>query len=362
MLRYAIRALALLFALALLSLAAGYVYLFKSSLNSYQYDEPKLIKIHRGYSYRDIVNELYKEGVIKRKEPMLLLSRLMPETRQIKPGRYYVPSGMTCSEIVLYLRSRKQDEAKIRIPDGCYGWDVAKIIGENLDADSASFMKAFSDPKLLKELGVDAPNFEGYLLADTYSIPWASTAEDALRFLVGQFRAFYNDTLRARAERMGLTELEVLTLASIVQRETGLKEEMPIVAGVYLNRLKKGMKLQADPTFIYAAMLAGDYDGNPNAPRHRERDSPYNTYKYAGLPPGPIGNPTREAILATLYPAKTDYLFFVATGYGGHNFSRTYEEHSRYAELYYARRQQVRDSLARAERAQQPRANESAEP
>jgi len=352
LLRYAIRAIVVLFALTLITLTAGYIYLFKSSLNSVQYDEPKLIKIHRGYSYRDVVNELHKQGVIKHKEPMLFLARLTPETRHIKPGRYYVPSGMTCSELVLYLYSRKQDEAKIRIPDGCYGWDVAKIIGENLDTDSASFMQAFSDPKLLKELGVDAPNFEGYLLADTYNLPWALTAEDALRFLVGRFRQFYNDSLRARAERMGLTELEVLTLASIVQRETGSKEEMPIVAGVYLNRLKKGMKLQADPTFIYAAILANDYDGNPNTPRHRERDSPYNTYKYTGLPPGPIGNPTRDAILATLYPKKTDYLFFVATGYGGHNFSRTYDEHSRYAQLYYARRQQVRDSLARAEKMQ----------
>lgn len=351
-LRYVIRAVVVLFALVLIALTAGYIYLFKSSLNTFQYDEPKPIKIHRGYSYRDVVNELHKEGVIKHKEPMLILARLMQETRQIKPGRYYVPSGMTCSELVLYLYSRKQDEAKIRIPEGCYGWDVAKIIGENLDTDSASFMQAFTDPKLLKELGVDAPNFEGYLLADTYNIPWASTAEDALRFLIGRFRQFYNDSLRARAERMGLTELEVLTLASIVQRETGSKEEMPIVAGVYLNRLKKGMKLQADPTFIYAAILANDYDGNPNTPRHRERDSPYNTYKYSGLPPGPIGNPSRDAILATLYPKKTDYLFFVATGYGGHNFSRTYEEHSRYAQLYYKRRQQVRDSLARAEKMQ----------
>lgn len=351
-LRYVIRAVVVLFALVLIALTAGYIYLFKSSLNTFQYDEPKPIKIHRGYSYRDVVNELHKEGVIKHKEPMLILARLMQETRQIKPGRYYVPSGMTCSELVLYLYSRKQDEAKIRIPEGCYGWDVAKIIGENLDTDSASFMQAFTDPKLLKELGVDAPNFEGYLLADTYNIPWASTAEDALRFLIGRFRQFYNDSLRARAERMGLTELEVLTLASIVQRETGSKEEMPIVAGVYLNRLKKGMKLQADPTFIYAAILANDYDGNPNTPRHRERDSPYNTYKYTGLPPGPIGNPSRDAILATLYPKKTDYLFFVATGYGGHNFSRTYEEHSRYAQLYYKRRQQVRDSLARAEKMQ----------
>ncbi len=350
LLRYAIFTLVVIFAVALSVLSAGYIYLFKSSLNSFQYEEPKLIKIHRGYTYRDVVNELHKAGIIKHKLPMLLLARLMPETRHIKPGRYYVPSGMTCSELVLYLYSRKQDEVKIRIPEGCYGWDVAKIMGESLDMDSASFMQAFSDPKLLKELGVEAPNFEGYLLADTYNLPWATTAEDALRFLVGQFRQFYNDSLRARAERMGLTELEVLTLASIVQRETSLKEEMPLVASVYLNRLRKGMKLQADPTFIYAAILAGDYDGNPNTPRHRERDSPYNTYKYTGLPPGPIGNPSREAILATLYPKQTDYLFFVATGYGGHNFSRTYEEHNRYAQLYYVRRQHMRDSLARAEK------------
>jgi UPF0755 protein len=354
-LRYLIRIIAVIFIALLFLLGAGYLYLFKSTLNSFQYEEPKLVKIHRGSTYRDVVDALHSAGVIKHQEPMRLLARFMPETRNIKPGRYYVPSGMTCSEIVLYLHSRKQDEAKLRIPDGCYGWDVAKAVGEHLDADSASFMKAFFDKALLNELNVEAESFEGYLLADTYNLPWASTAEDALRFLVGKFRGFFNDSLRARAERMGLTELEVLTLASIVQRETGSKAEMPIVAGVYLNRLKKGMKLQADPTFIYAAILANDYDGNPNTPRHRERDSPYNTYKYSGLPPAPIGNPTREAVLAALYPAKTDYLFFVATGYGGHNFSKTYEEHSRFADLYYARRRQVRDSLAGADASPQKR-------
>jgi UPF0755 protein len=344
-LRVLVKTFFILFCLAVVVLTLGYIYLFKSSLNTYSYDEPKLIKIHRGYNYRDIVDELAKEGVIKSKRPMLFLGRLMSETKNIKAGRYYVPSHLTPSELVMFLYNRKQDEVKVRIPDGAMKWEVARIIGESLDTDSASFMRAFSDAKLLKDLGISAPDAEGYLLADTYNVPWALTAEDAVRFLVGQFRKFYTDSLRRTAERAGLTEEEVITLASIVQRETGSRAEMPVVAGVYLNRLRKGMILQADPTFIYAAILENDYDGNPNNPRHRKRDSPYNTYKYPGLPPGPIGNPTRDAILASLNPTKSNYLFFVATGYGGHRFAATGEEHARNADLYYIRRKEYNDSL-----------------
>jgi UPF0755 protein len=338
------------FVSVLIVLSLGYIYLFKSTLNTFRYDDPKLIKIHRGQNYRDIVDELHTEGVIKHKEPLLFMAKFMPETRNIKPGRYYVPSSLTTSELVLFLYKRKQDEVKVRLPDGSPAWEIAQVIGQSLDTDSATFMQAFKNEKLLKELRVDAPDFEGYLLADTYNLPWASTAEDAIRFFVGEFRKFYNDSLRQKAERAGLSEIEVLTLASIVQKETGTFAEMPLVAGVYLNRLKKGMLLQADPTFIYAAILENDYDGNPNTPRHRRRKSPYNTYLYPGLPPGPIGNPTREAILATLSPAKTNYLFFVATGYGGHRFAETAGDHAANAELYYIRRKQFNDSLRAVEK------------
>jgi UPF0755 protein len=346
--RVASKLLFLLFMLGTVALGFAYMYLFKSSLNSVRYEQPKLVKIHRGMSFTQIVSELQKEGVIKQTWPLQIVARFMPELTNIKPGRYYIPSGMTSAELLRFMHTRKQDEVKVRIPEVSRGAQVAQIIAQNLDIDSASFMKAFSDTELLKELGVDAPNFEGYFLANTYSLPWSWTAEDVIRFFVKEFRKVFNDTLRDLARKRGLTEVEVITLASIVEAETGLASERPLIAGVYLNRLERGMLLQADPTFIYAAILENDYDGNPNNPKHRKRDSPYNTYLYRGLPPGPIGNPTKESILAVLYPAKTKYLFFVATGYGGHRFAETAEQHAANAALYYARRQQVRDSLKSA--------------
>ncbi len=347
-LRVLVKLAFLIVMLGVVLVAFAYIYLYKSSLNSPRYEQPKLVKIHRGMNFSQIVHELHEQGVIKRTWPLQIVSRFMPEVKTIKPGRYYVPSGMTTSELLKFLCTRKQDEVKIRIAEVSNGSKVAQIIGENMDIDSAAFMKAFSDRALLKELGIDAPNLEGYFMADTYSFPWASTAEDVIRYFVQDFRRFFNDSLQAAARKIGLTEVEVLTLASIVESETGLASERPIIASVYLNRLKIGMPLQADPTFIYAAILAGDYDGNPNNPKHRRRDSPYNTYKYNGLPPGPIGNPSKAAVLAVLYPAKTDYLYFVATGNGGHRFARTSAEHAANAALYYARRKQIRDSLKTA--------------
>ncbi|MFN3386792.1 MAG: endolytic transglycosylase MltG [Candidatus Thermochlorobacter sp.] len=338
----------LLFMLGTVALGFAYMYLFKSSLNSERYAEPKLIKIHRGMSFMQIANELQKEGVIKHTLPLQIVARFMPELTNIKPGRYYIPSGMTSAELLRFMYTRKQDEVKVRIPEVSRGPQVAQIIGQSLDTDSATFMKAFSDSALLKELDVDAPNFEGYFLANTYTLPWSMTAEDVIRYFVKELRKVFNDSLRELARKRGLSEVEVLTLASIVEAETGLASERPLVAGVYLNRLEKGMLLQADPTFIYAAILDNDYDGNPNNPKHRKRDSPYNTYLYRGLPPGPIGNPTKESILAVLNPAKTKYLFFVATGYGGHRFAETAEQHAVNAALYYARRKELRDSLKAA--------------
>ncbi|NTV45787.1 MAG: endolytic transglycosylase MltG [Chlorobiales bacterium] len=327
----AITKLAFLFVMFIVVLLAfGYIYLFKSTLNSYTYEQPKLIKVHRGASYLDIVDELQKNEIIKTPLPLKVLGYVMPEARKIKPGRYYIPSGLTSAELLRFLYTRHQDETRIRIPEGTSGKEISAILDGSVDFDTTSFMQAFSDPALLKEFGVEGKNFEGYLLPDTYNLPWASTAEDVVRALVKHFRTFYNDSLQAAARKAGLTELEVLTLASIVEAETSLKSERPVVAGVYLNRLRKGMPLQADPTVMYA--LGGE--------RRRllykdlKVDSPYNTYLYQGLPPGPIGNPSRESILAVLYPEKTNYIYFVATGSGGHNFSQTLAEHYQNVQKY----------------------------
>lgn len=312
-------------------LAFGYIYLFKSTLNSYTYEQPKLIKIHRGASYLDIVAELRNSEVIKSSLPLQILGYVMPEARKIKPGRYYIPSGLTSAELLRFLYTRHQDETRIRIPEGASGKEISAALDGCVDFDTTSFMQAFSDPALLKEFGIDGKNFEGYLLPDTYNIPWASTAEDVIRTLVKEFRSFYNDSLQASARKAGLTEIEVLTLASIVEAETSLKSERPIVAGVYLNRLRKGMALQADPTVMYA--LGGEK--RRLLYKDLKVDSPYNTYIYQGLPPGPIGSPSRESIQAVLFPQKTNYIYFVATGTGGHNFSQTLAEHNVNIQKYH---------------------------
>ncbi|MBC8042174.1 MAG: endolytic transglycosylase MltG [Rhizobacter sp.] len=339
-LRIALKLLFLLFVLGVVLFGFVYIYFFKSSLNSYVYAQPKLVKINRGMRFRQIVDELTAQKIIKRKEPLLVVAYFTSEAKNIKPGRYYIPSGLTSVELVRFLHTRKQDEIRITVREGLEGREIAQVIHDEMDTDSAAFMRAFSDSLLLAEMNVTSPNFEGYLLPDTYNIPWASTERDIVKFFVSQFRKFYSDSLRAIGERAGLSEIEVLTLASIVQAETPDARERPIVAGVYLNRLKKGMKLQADPTVEYAIgeghrrLLFSDL----------KFDSPYNTYLYEGLPPGPINNPDKSAILAVLNPARTQYLFFVATGTGGHRFAEDAYQHNANAEVYY---QFMREKRAR---------------
>ena len=150
---------------------------------------------------------------------------------------------------------------------------------------------------------------------------------------------------RGRVE-IGMTVHQVVALASVVEEEARVPDERPLIASVFTNRLKIGMPLGSDPTFIYAAIMAGDYDGNPNQPRHRRRDSPYNTYLYAGLPPGPIASPGRASLEAALYPDQSDYLYFVVSGTEGrHKFSRTASEHEAARGEYYRQREQQREQL-----------------
>ncbi|ACF13289.1 aminodeoxychorismate lyase [Chloroherpeton thalassium ATCC 35110] len=310
--------------------ALGFFYLFKSSYNAVSYDKPKRMIIRRGTPYVHIIQQLQEKGVIKEVLPMRLVGYLMPEKQNIKPGRYDIPSGLSSAELIDFLYRHEQDEVRLRVPEGSRGEMVAKIVSDSLEFAAQDFMTAFSDTTLLQSLQVHAPSFEGYLLPDTYNMPWEFTAEDVIRFLVGKLNKFYRGELSQLATQAGLSKHEVLTLASIVEAETPIVNERPVVASVYLNRLKRGMRLQADPTVQFAL------GGKPRRLLYRdlEVDSPYNTYLHAGLPPGPIGNPSRSAIEAVIKPAKTNYLYFVATGNGGHNFSRTAAEHHRNVEKY----------------------------
>jgi peptidoglycan lytic transglycosylase G len=201
----------------------------------------------------------------------------------------------------------------------------------------------------VKDLDAKARDLEGYLFPETYSLPRRADASRVVAMMVDRFRASYDDTLRARAEAQQLTTRQVVTLASLIEKETARADERPIVAAVYRNRIKQGMGMQADPTVVYALMKAGKYDGNIRR-EDLNFDSPYNTYRYPGLPPGPIAAPGRASLEAALSPADVPYLYFVSRNDGSHVFATTLKEHNanvyQYQVLYFRAQRTARASGA----------------
>lgn len=226
--------------------------------------------------------------------------------------------------MIEYFLNGKADYLRtIRFPGGSTIRYLGAKVRYELFVDSAAFVQKAQDRSLIDSLGLNASSLEGYLFPDSYHAYERSSPSELLGIFYKGFEKFMVDSLKRRAKSTGYTIHQILTLASIVEGETNAVEEMPVIASVYLNRLKKGMRLEADPTIQY--LQSGGWK------RLTYEDlkvkSPYNTYLYTGLPPGPINNPGRDAILAVLYPAATDYLFFVANGKGGHSFSKTYSQH-----------------------------------
>jgi UPF0755 protein len=195
----------------------------------------------------------------------------------------------------------------------------------------------------VERIAPGARNLEGYLFPDTYNYNTRTTPEDLIHSMVSRFEEVFTPEWSIRASELGLSVHQVITFASIVEKEAKAPEDRPHIASVFFNRLKLGMPLASDPTFIYAAILAGDYDGNPNQIRYRARPSPYNTYLTAGLPPGPIASPGRASIEAVLHPDTTDDLYFVVNGTAGrHKFSRTAAEHEAAVEEYRRQQRELR--------------------
>ena len=288
------------------------------------------VVVHRGDGLRTIVAEIRRKGAVRYETPLLVTAWLFPDLRNIKPGRYDIPPGLSNYSLLDYLRRHPQDEERITIPEGVRMEKVAAIVSSRLDIDSLSFIEATRDSALLASLDVAAENAEGYLFPGTYDFAWASTPDEVIGFLVRRCRTFFTDSLQTAAKERELDEIRLLTLASIVEAETPRDEEKPLIAGVYLNRLKKNMRLQADPTVQYAL---GE---RPRRLYYRDLaiDSPYNTYRHRGLPPGPICSPGAAAIMAVLAPEESSYLYFVADGKGGHRFARTLAEHAKNVRKY----------------------------
>lgn len=292
-----------------------------------RFDAPeKIVRVYRGASFHAIVDSLESAGVITNRTSFELAGRVLGLTDKIKFGRYRITSGMSNLAIYRDLTEGLSNEPiAVRIVEGARMHHVAGRLSSELGVDSSLIAALCVNPEFINSLGIEAPSLEGYLLPDTYRFAWQTDEAELVRSLVKSFQDFYVDSLKARQERLGMTVNEVLTLASIVEGETSLDAERATIAGVYFNRLRARMPLQADPTIQYII---------PDGPRRLfysdlKINSPYNTYRNPGLPPGPINNPSRQSILAVLYPEKHQYYYFVADGTGGHKFSRNYSEHQR---------------------------------
>lgn len=249
--------------------------------------------------------------------------------RNLKPGIYEFAPGTSALGMLRDIRDARFLRVKFTIPEGFTIMDIAGLVASRFPATREAVLAAVRDSALLHAHDIDAPSAEGFLAPDTYTLAAHSSASDVVNDLLSRFDAQWNAAWDSALAARRLTRFQAVTLASIVEGEAQVEEEKPVIAAVYLNRMRIGMPLQADPTVQYAIQLAT----GARKPRLIFADyrikSPYNTYLVPGLPPGPVGNPGRTSIEAVVNPASVPYLYFVATGDGRHTFSRTYGEHLR---------------------------------
>lgn len=310
--------------------------------NTFSGTGEKTLFVSRGKSFSAIVDSLESTGIIRSRPLFVFVAKVMGGTRQLHAGKYLFPSGISNVDIVRWLQEGKGTVLiGVTVREGVRSRTEARIFASALGIDSARYVSLVRDQSFIRSLGIDAPSLEGYLLPETYRFPWQPEEQEVIRRQVQQFREFYSDSLKARAGELGWTTNQVLTMASIVEGEAVLDEERPIISGVYHNRLRKGMRLEADPTVQFIL------EDGPRRLLYSDlrRDSPYNTYRYAGLPPGPINNPGKASIYSALYPAQNRYLYFVADGKGGHWFSESFAAHSRNVKKYRKVRSEYQVSL-----------------
>ena len=312
------------------SLVAGYVGWKIFGVNTIHESE-KIIYLRSGSSIDDVIYTLDTASILGDKSSFEKVASLMKYQR-IKSGRYKIDVDLSNRELVAHLRSGVQEPIDLVISHGRTLGDIARAIDIQMEVDSAALHNALLDEQLLSKVNLNESNVISLIVPNTYEMYWDASAEKIVDRLRTEYDAYWEKRASLLA-RSGLSRLEISTLASIVESESQLKPERPTIAGVYLNRLKKNIPLQADPTVVYAV---GDFSIRRVLNRHLEVDSPYNTYKYDGLPPGPICMPSISSLDAVLQAEQHDYLFFCAKpGYNaGHSFARTNAEHESNARVY----------------------------
>lgn len=302
----------------------------------------KELQVVEGMSFKTISGALQKEGLIRYRGYFEIIGRLQGISRKVRVGYYGLSTNMSLWEILEALRKGRIIEYEVVVPEGYnlyqIGWTLS---GTPLVSDPQQFIKLVKSKDYVRSLGIEADSLEGYLFPDTYYLPKGIKLEEIPRRMVQRYKTVFVDSYRARAEELGMTEEHVITLASIIEKEAKVSSERKLISAVYHNRLKKGMRLQADPTAVY-----GTKAWITNVTRQDlKRKSPYNTYLHKGLPPGPIANPGQGSILAALYPEPVDYLFFVAQGDGSHYFSNDYGSHEKAVGRYRTAQKKAKNSV-----------------
>jgi UPF0755 protein len=314
--------------------------------NSFSQRREISVTVSRGSTFKEITDTLKLNGVIENKLLFQIAGRLLGWTTQMKVGKYVFFDGISNYEILSSLRSGKSAVTiSVTIPEGYTSTQIARVLFHRIGTDSLLFVQLVHDSSFAHELGVKDRSLEGYLMPDTYQFYWQMDEHEIVRDLVTHLLNFYEGWLVDREKELSLTTKDVLTVASLVEGEAVIDSERAIIAGVFYNRLKKGMRLEADPTIQYIL------NERPRRVLYRDLtiESPYNTYLHSGLPPTPINNPGKRSILAALYPENHKYLYFVSNGEGGHVFSKTYEEHQKAVKKYRHLREMAeakRDSLS----------------
>jgi len=306
---------------------------YASSPIDFEYREVT-VEIPRGISFAQMADILDGAGLLRHKRGFYLLAFVTGASKHIQAGEYDLRSSMSPMTVLERLVKGKVKEYPVFIPEGFTLRRIATRLENQGLADRTRFISLASDSRLLSSLGIEGESAEGYLFPDTHTLNKSMGEEGIIRFLVRQFRRVMTPGMLERADELGLTENEVVILASIIEKEGGPKEERPLVSAVFHNRLKKGMRLQSDPTVIYDIE---DFDGNIRK-TDLERKTPYNTYRTKGLPPGPICNPGMEAIKAALYPAPVNFLYFVSKNNGSHQFSSNLKDHNAAVLTYQIKR------------------------
>jgi len=293
----------------------------------------RIILIPTGSSYEQVMDTIESKLVIKNRKAFDWLARKKKYPLLIKPGRYLIDNNQSYNSLINLLRSGKQSPVKLTFSNVVTLNQIAGRIGKQLEADSLQIISFLSDDSNYNKDGFNKGNIVSLFIPNTYEFYWNTDSKGLYTRMLKEYRLFWNDKRLLKAKEIGLNQKEVSILASIIDDEAAKSDEKPRIAGVYLNRLKRGIPLQADPTIIFAL---NDNSVTRVLKKDLLVDSPYNTYKHSGLPPGPIGCATIDGIDAVLNAEIHDYLFFAArpdfSGY--HNFSRTLSEHNRYALLY----------------------------